>query len=418
MAGRRTKSTQTKSGNCGTPPKESLRTLRLVLDHQETAVILVSRDFQIEYLNAAAQSLLNTSAQFAQQTHVTELFTDPAMPLTQWELSLQDEVPLANRSASLILKDGSSLLADYRITPILDLDAALVELHEMNRLMRIGRDDQSMNAQETSRQLVRGLAHEVKNPLGGIRGAAQLLQKELEKELEKEPDKELEKNELEKIEPNKPLANQTPGNETLNTAPTSNRLNSNPLSEYTEVIIREADRLGNLVDRMLGPNQAVELVPTNIHKVLLHVSSLITAESKSELPLELRNDFDPSLPNLAADYDSLVQALLNIMRNAVQALAKTDKPTIRLSTRSVRQFTIGTVRHRLVLRVDIEDNGPGIPPEIYDRIFYPMISGRPEGTGLGLAITQTIISQHMGLLEVESRPGQTCFSVYLPMDIQ
>ncbi len=416
MAGRRTKSTQTKSGSGGTPPKESLRTLRLVLDHQETAVILVSSGFHIEYLNAAAQALLNTSTQFAQQTHVTELFTDPAMPLVQWEQSLQDEVPLANRSASLILKDGSSLLADYRITPILDLDAALIELHEMNRLMRIGRDDQSMNAQETSRQLVRGLAHEVKNPLGGIRGAAQLLQKELDKqELDKqEPDKQ----ELNKKEPNKPQAHQNPGNKTLNTAPTSKRFSSNPLSEYTEVIISEADRLGNLVDRMLGPNQALQLVPTNIHKVLLHVSSLITAETKGELPLELRNDFDPSLPDLAADYDSLVQALLNIMRNAVQALAKTDKPTIQLRTRSVRQFTIGTVRHRLVLRVDIEDNGPGIPPDIYDRIFYPMISGRPEGTGLGLAITQTIIGQHKGLLEVESRPGQTCFSVYLPMDIQ
>lgn len=412
MAGRRTKSTQTKSGSGSTQPKESLRTLRLVLDHQETAVILVSRNFHIEYLNAAAQALLNTSAQFAQQTHVTDLFTDPAMSLTQWEQSLQDEVPLANRSASLILKDGSSLMADYRITPILDLDAALIELHEMNRLMRIGRDDQSMNAQETSRQLVRGLAHEVKNPLGGIRGAAQLLQKELDKE-------ELDRRELDKREPDKQeLEKRTPGIETLNTSPKSNRLNSNPLSEYTEVIISEADRLGNLVDRMLGPNQALQLVPTNIHKVLLHVSSLISAETESELPLELRNDFDPSLPDLAADYDSLVQALLNIMRNAVQALAKTDKPTIKLRTRSVRQFTIGTVRHRLVLRVDIEDNGPGIPPDIYDRIFYPMISGRPEGTGLGLAITQTIISQHMGLLEVESRPGQTCFSVYLPMDIQ
>lgn len=366
-----------------------------MLDHQETAVILVSRSFHIEYLNASAQALLNTSAQFAQQTHITELFTDPAMPLAQWEESLNNEVPLANRSANLIIKDGSALLADYRITPILDLDAALIELHEMNRLMRIGRDDQSMNAQETSRQLVRGLAHEVKNPLGGIRGAAQLLQRELEK---KGPDQ------------------QAAGAQKLNAPRTTPGLNSNPLSEYTEVIISEADRLGNLVDRMLGPNQALELAPTNIHKVLLHVSSLIKAES--ELPLELRNDFDPSLPDLLADYDSLVQALLNIMRNAVQALGKTDNPTIRLKTRSVRQFTIGTVRHRLVLRLDIVDNGPGIPPEIYDRIFYPMISGRPEGTGLGLAITQTIIGQHTGLLEVESRPGQTCFSVYLPMDIQ
>lgn len=398
LAPRRTKSRQQDPDpvRSKAPAKETLRTLRLVLDHQETAVILVSRSFNIEYLNAAAQALLKTSAQFAQQTHITELFTDPAMPIEQWQASLKDEVPLANRSANLILKDGSALSSDYRITPILDLDAALIELHEMNRLMRIGRDDQSINAQETSRQLVRGLAHEVKNPLGGIRGAAQLLQKELEK--------------LEKLENPK----DTPGLESPATMNSTAQTGS--LSEYTQVIISEADRLGNLVDRMLGPNQALELAPVNIHQVLLHVSSLINAESA--LPLELRNDFDPSLPDLLADYDSMVQALLNIIRNAVQALVNTDNPTIRLRTRSVRQFTIGTVRHRLVLRVDIEDNGPGIPPEIYDRIFYPMISGRSEGTGLGLAITQTIIGQHSGLLEVESRPGQTCFSVYLPMEVQ
>ena len=204
---------------------------------------------------------------------------------------------------------------------------------EINRLLRINREDRSVDAQETSRKLVRGLAHEVKNPL---------------------------------------------------------------------------------VDRMLGPIQQPRIAPINVHKVLARVGQLIKAEYGDRI--SLRRDYDPSLPDVAADESLLVQAILNIVRNAAQALADTEEPTITLQTRVVRQFTIGTARHRLVAQIDIIDNGPGIPAELYDRIFYPMISGRPEGTGLGLAIAQQIMSQHQGALECESRPGQTRFSVYLPVE--
>ena len=219
---------------------------------------------------------------------------------------------------------------------------------------------------------MRGLAHEIKNPLGGIRGAAQLLAREL-------PDE--------------------------------------GLRDYTNVIIEEADRLRNLVDRMLGSNKLPSLAMTNIHEVLERVASLIEAEAQGSITLV--RDYDPSIPDLLIDREQLIQAVLNIVRNALQALsAQSDLRLGRISlrTRTLRQFTIGHTRHRLVVKMEIIDNGPGIPPALQETIFYPMVSGRPDGTGLGLAITQNIISQHQGLIECESHPGHTVFSIFLPLD--
>ena len=186
------------------------------------------------------------------------------------------------------------------------------------------------------------------------------------------------------------------------------------LKEYTGVIIDEADRLRDLVDQMLGPQRRLELEDVNILEVYERVIALVEAEYPGRI--NWVRDYDPSLPELQADAAQLIQAILNIVRNACEALGDTDEARIQLRSRAVRQFTIGNVRHRVIMHLEIIDNGPGIEPELVDRVFFPMISGRPEGTGLGLSITQNIVAQHGGSIQVSSRPGQTCFSLHLPFD--
>ncbi len=215
--------------------------------------------------------------------------------------------------------------------------------------------------------MIRGLAHEIKNPLGGLRGAAQLLEREL-------PDPQL--------------------------------------TEYTKIIIDEADRLQNLLNRMLGPNTLPNLRETNIHHVLERVRSLVLAEAPPGI--EITRDYDPSIPNLNADSDQLIQAALNLVRNAVQALGQHG--SIILRTRAQRQITIGHERHRLVLTLEVIDNGPGIPQEIQERIFYPMVTGHANGTGLGFSIAQSLINRHGGLIECTSEPGNTIFRILLPLE--
>jgi two-component system nitrogen regulation sensor histidine kinase GlnL len=243
-------------------------------------------------------------------------------------------------------------------------------MHPVDRIRRINREEGFINSAETTQALIRGLAHEIKNPLGGLRGAAQLLEKELP-----EP----------------------------------------ALEEYTRIIIEESDRLRALVDRMLGPHQQPKLASLNVHEVLEHIRMLLQAEAGEDVAFE--RDYDPSLPQMLGDRSQLIQAILNIVRNAVQATRQNEGDRIiTLRTRAQRQFTIGPRRHRLVARIDIADNGPGIDAEIRDSIFFPMVSGRPEGSGLGLAISQAIISRHKGLIECQSEPGNTEFSIYLPLE--
>ena len=218
--------------------------------------------------------------------------------------------------------------------------------------------------------MIRGLAHEIKNPLGGVRGAAQLLAREL-------PNEEL--------------------------------------TEYTNIIIREADRLRDLVDRLLGPHRELDSRELNVHEVLEHVHSLISAETNNQITLI--RDYDPSIPEILGDRSQLIQAVLNIVRNALQAAPAIDECVITLRSRALRQFTIGSTRHRLVCRIDIEDNGPGVPSDMLQSIFMPMVTGRPEGTGLGLTIAQSIIARHGGMLECTSKPGCTRFTLYLPMEM-
>ena len=347
--------------------------LRQILDNLTTAVLLLDGSLRVSYMNPAAEMLLEVSGQRVNGQRISSLFSDSVESIESLRNTLSNGHPYTKREAQLTLSTGQCLAADYSVTPMLALERQwiLLEILPRDRLLRITREEAQLSKQEVTRVLVRGLAHEIKNPLGGIRGAAQLLARELS-----EP----------------------------------------ALQDYTDVIIQEADRLRNLVDRMLGPYQPPRLTRINIHEVTEHVCSLIQAETLGNL--EIHRDYDPSIPDLMADREQLIQAVLNIVRNAMQAIhsaADSRRGQITLRTRTLRQFTIGPRRHRLVCRLEITDNGPGIAPEILGSIFYPMVSGRAEGTGLGLSITQNIITRHQGLIECDSVPGHTTFTVFLPL---
>lgn len=349
-------------------------THRLLLDNLTTAVILLNADLRLEYMNPAAEMLLAVSGQRSHGQFISELFTESPEALASLRQAVEQAHPFTKREAMVTSLSGQTLTVDYAVTPVLHRSETLLllEVHPRDRLLRITKEEAQLSKQETTKLLVRGLAHEIKNPLGGIRGAAQLLSRELPEE---------------------------------------------HLKDYTNVIIEEADRLRNLVDRMLGSNKLPSLAMTNIHEVLERVCSLVDAESQGGI--NLVRDYDPSIPDLLIDREQMIQAVLNIVRNAMQAISAQNElrlGRITLRSRTLRQFTIGHTRHRLVTKMEIIDNGPGIPAELQETIFYPMVSGRPDGTGLGLAIAQNIISQHQGLIECESHPGHTVFSIFLPLE--
>ncbi len=342
-----------------------------ILDHISTGVIALDAQLRLTAINSAAEVLLEASATRVMGTHASLLVLQAEELLQTLKHARSTRATLARRGMLLTTHGGQEVQIDLIVTAIQGEqgDSLVLELIPIDRLQRISREESMLHAQETTRAVIRGLAHEIKNPLGGVRGAAQLLAKEL---------------------PNEELA------------------------EYTRIIIREADRLRDLVDRLLGPNQRLAIEPVNIHEIIEHVRNLIAAEVNNAVTIN--RDYDPSLPPLPVDRAQLIQAVLNIMRNALQAASSPDACTILLRTRSQRQFTIGGHRHRLVCRVDIVDNGPGIPAEIQQAIFVPMVTGRPDGTGLGLSIAQSIVNRHGGLLECASEPGNTRFTLYLPMD--
>ena len=339
-----------------------------ILDQLATAVVVLDGTLRVGYLNQAAESLFGKSFQRIVGKEVRELFVDPAERASALRNTLETGQPYTKRRAVLKSNGRGDLRADYSVE-LLENGELLIEIEPLDRFLRINRGDQHLELQETTRKLVRGLAHEIKNPLGGIRGAAQLLEREL--------------------------------------SHTGQR-------EYTKVIIEEADRLRNLVDRMLGSNERPRFEPVNIHRVLERVVQLIEVEYPDRIAFA--RDYDLGLPEIEGDSGKLIQAILNIVRNAEEALVETPDPRISLSTRAVRQYTIGRHRHRVVVKVEIVDNGPGIPADIADRIYYPMISGRPDGTGLGLSITQNIIGQHNGVMECDSAPGKTSFALYIPLE--
>jgi len=258
-------------------------------------------------------------------------------------------------------------IVDCRVSPLEVGDAVLlVEMTDVTRRSRISRENALLIQHGAGRQMIRQLAHEIKNPLGGIRGAAQLLERQLVEE---------------------------------------------ELREYTDVVISETDRLAALVDTLLGPGGPPNKQPVNVHELLEYVVRIIEAEEPKKLTFV--RDYDPGLPLIDLDRDQIVQAFLNLVRNAAAALD--GQGTITLRSRAVTNFTIGDKRHRVIASIEIEDDGPGIPPDMQDSVFYPLVTSRPEGTGLGLPAAQELLSRHGGLIEFESRPGRTVFLIRVPL---
>ncbi|OED44342.1 PAS domain-containing sensor histidine kinase [Endozoicomonas sp. (ex Bugula neritina AB1)] len=341
-----------------------------ILENLNTAVIALDEQLNVQFLNPAAELMLDISLRRIQGMPMSKLIGEGNLQ-NDIDRSLTHRQQYTRRESKFRIHN-EILTVDYSVTPAqYPENSLIIEIYQRDRLQRITREESFIAKQETSRSMIRGLAHEIKNPLGGIRGAAQLLSKEL----------------------------------------------ANPdLNEFTDIIIQEADRLRDLVDRMLGPLKPPQMKNINIHQVLDRALQLISAETGSLL--NLTRDYDPSIPDIPGDSERLIQAVLNIVKNAMQAIEQVmplSEGSITVRSRITRQFTIGTQKPRQVCHISIIDNGPGIPPELNESIFYPMISGRANGTGLGLPLSQSIISQHQGLIECESQPSSTAFHIYLPL---
>ncbi len=343
---------------------------RRILENLSTATLLFNRHLELLYMNPASEMLLALSARRANGSRAEKLLPDNRRLIDSFAKAIATGHPFSERELSINLPSGQQITIDCTVTPIADSQqehTLLIEMSQLDRQLRIAREENLLAQHHATREVIRGLAHEIKNPLGGLRGAAQLLEHELSDE---------------------------------------------GLKEYTGIIIGEADRLKNLLNRMLGPNTLPQNRQTNIHELLERVRQLVQAEVPPGIQIE--RDYDPSVPELHADPDQLIQALLNLVRNAVQSLGERGEVTLR--TRTQRQVTIGSHRHKLVAAIEIIDNGPGIPADIMDRIFFPMVTGRAEGTGLGLPIAQALINQHQGLIECSSEPGNTVFTILIPLE--
>jgi two-component system nitrogen regulation sensor histidine kinase GlnL len=344
------------------------------LDLLASAVLLVDPEGQLRYVNAAAENLLESSRKALLRQNLGALFSNAD------ELVHLCEQAVAHKYADLrqdltLERGGREPLHVHSIVSVTADDEVLIELRENVQQLKLDREERILDQSQVNKELIRNLAHEIKNPLGGIRGAAQLLELEL-------PPRHL-----------------------------------TQLREYTQVIIKEADRLQTLVDRLLAPHRRPHIVgDVNIHEVCERVRSLILAEFPAGLTI--KRDYDASIPEFRGDKEQLIQTVLNIAHNAAQALssriAQGDAELI-MRTRVGRQVTLAKVRYGLALDLHIIDNGPGIAPQIRDRIFYPLVSGREGGSGLGLTLAQTFVQQHMGVIECESRPGCTDFRILLPL---
>jgi two-component system nitrogen regulation sensor histidine kinase GlnL len=339
-----------------------------ILDQLATAILVVDAGVAVRWLNAAAADLLAVSPAAARGRRLGSLVANGGQLVALVARGLASGEALAMRGVELspFARADARYHVDLSLTPLAE-GGALLEIADTTQPSRITRDTALLAQQGGSRLMARQLAHEIKNPLGGLRGAAQLLEREL-------PNEEL--------------------------------------KEYTRVIIGEADRLRALVDSLLGPARPMRRAPLNVHELIDHVYRLARAEAPAGISIE--RDYDPSLPPLVLDRDLMVQAMLNLARNAVQALGERGALTLR--SRALTQATIGAERHRVVASLQFEDDGPGVPAELGETIFYPLVSARAGGTGLGLAVAQDIATRHGGIIEFDSRPGRTVFSLLLPME--
>jgi two-component system nitrogen regulation sensor histidine kinase GlnL len=332
-----------------------------------TAVLVVDAAGVLRHANPAAETLFGRSrARLAGDT-LARVFGTADRLIDAIGRAVAAQASYTEQLLELCVGDQPALHLACAITP-LDTGGALLEFRHLDQQLRIAREERQSEQREANRELMRNLAHEIRNPLGGIRGAAQLLEAEL-------------------AQPR--------------------------LAEYTQVIIGEADRLQALVDRLLVPHRPPRRSRTNIHPLLVRIKGLVQAEFPQ---VAVICDFDISLPEFDADPEQLTQALLNVVRNAAQALATTREPEVRLVTRVARNVTLARTRHRLAVTIAVIDNGPGIAPALCERIFLPLVSGREGGHGVGLTIAQGLIAQHGGSIDCESAPGRTAFIIVLPID--
>jgi two-component system nitrogen regulation sensor histidine kinase GlnL len=345
-----------------------------LFDSLSTGIVVLDAQLCPIYANVAAQDFMAVSLRHARGRPFSELFYDPRQLVEVLRRSLDTLVTCTQHELILKAVGSSSTrepsLIDLIVTPLEGQATGtylLLEMTDATQRQRISRDNQILADMDASRLMVRQLAHEVKNPLGGLRGAAQLLDKEL----------------------------------------------TNPaLHEYTAVIIAEADRLVALVDAMAGGSGPLRKNTLNIHEVCEHIVKLIRAEAPAGVSLE--RDYDPSLPDASFDRHQIVQAMLNVARNAMQAVGGHGRIVVRTRVRS--GVNIGKVRHRLVAVIEVEDNGPGVPPELVKTLFLPLVTGRSNGSGLGLAVAQDLATRHGGIIEFTSQPGRTVFSLLLPLE--
>lgn len=338
------------------------------LDLLSSSVVLLDEDLRIRYMNSAAENLLALSSKAVRGMRFDSVVFYPSTLQEALANACRHGWSHTGQAVEIKRNDGLLLHLNCTVNPTEMPDAQLlVELWPIDQQLKATREERLLEQQLASRELIRNLAHEIKNPLGGIRGAAQLLEHEL-------------------------------GNPSL--------------KEYTQVIIKEADRLQDLMQRLLTPHRPMLPATVNIHEILERVRSLLTAEFPGSLAV--RRDYDTSLPELVGDREQLIQAVLNIARNAAQAM--NGEGEIVLKTRSLRQVTLAKKRYRLAMEIKVIDNGPGIPDDIRERMFYPLVSGREGGSGLGLTIAQNFIQHHHGTIDCASRPGSTVFTLRLPIE--
>jgi two-component system, NtrC family, nitrogen regulation sensor histidine kinase GlnL len=337
-----------------------------------TLVAVVRTDGVVVFANAALEDVMGVSRRTIEGSALSSYFTE-MQSFDNALLGAQTNAFATMRYDALLRRPLQDPMPVHVIVaPTEVAGEVLVELLPLEQQTRQDREERLIDQAQANKELIRNLAHEIKNPLGGIRGAAQLLQMEVE---------------------------------------------SKDLIEYTQVIIHEADRLQLLVDRLLAPHRRPHVVgDVNIHEVCERVRSLILAE----FPKGLRvvRDYDTSIPEFRGDREQLIQTVLNIVHNAAQALAdrvNVGDAEIVLRSRISRQVTFGKQRYRLALELHVIDNGPGIPQDIKDRLFFPLVSGRDGGSGLGLNLAQTFVQQHHGLIECDSVPGRTDFKILIPL---
>lgn len=340
-----------------------------LIENINTAVLVFDDTLHLESINAAGENLLSVSS-----NKVIGLSPEEFMPgadafLDNLKRTQQECRPYIEWGIRLELFNQRPLTVGCMVTPLIEDDKCrqiIVELIDAESFTRVMREESITAVYDTARKSLKGIAHEIKNPLGGLRGAAQLLEREL---------------------------------------------GDNELSEYTRIIINEADRLRNLVDRMLVHDSRPQLTEVNLHELLEYVVDLVQAEADSRL--DITRDYDPSLPTLQGDKEQLIQVFINVIRNAMQAIASNGK--IWLRTRIRRRCTIRQQYHRMVAQIDIIDDGPGIPEDIENEVFYPLITGRAEGTGLGLSIAQSLLQLHGGSIAYERENDRTVFRILLPL---